>query len=260
MGTAIVPAQVWGVRARDWAEVQEGTFTPLFERILDITAAGARTAVLDIGCGSGLFCELAARRGAQVSELDASELLLDIARERVPRGDFRTGEMEELPYAEHSFDLVTGFNSFQFAADTVNSLREARRVSRQGGTLVIGVFGRPQDCDARVYFAALGSLLPPPPPGSPGPFALSLDGALEALVKNAGLHSGNVEEIDIPWEYPDDRTLLRGLLASGPAIRAIQLVGEDAASETLLQALAPFKAASGGYKLRNKARYMIVKI
>jgi SAM-dependent methyltransferase len=227
---------------------------------LDITAAGARTAVLDIGCGSGLFCELAAKRGAQVSGLDASELLLEIARVRVPRGDFRTGEMEELPYAEHSFDLVTVFNSFQFAADTVNALLEARCVSHPGEKLVIGVFGSPGDCDARAYFAALRSLFPPPPPGSPGPFALSLDGALEALVKKAGLHSGNVDEIDIPWEYPDDRTLLRGLLASGPAIRAIQLLGEDAASETLLQALAPFKAPSGGYRLNNKARYMLVEI
>jgi SAM-dependent methyltransferase len=259
MGTAVVQSQLWGVRARDWADVQEGTFAPLFATVLDQAGTGAGTTVLDIGCGSGLFCQLAAQRGAQVCGLDASEPLLGIARERVPLGNFRTGEMEELPYPERSFDLVTGFNSFQFAADPVNALREAQRVTRPNGKLVIGVFGSPQDCDARAYFAALGSLLPPPPAGTPGPFALSVDGALEALVTSAGMQPGKAKEIDIPWEYPDDSTMLRGLLASGPGTRAIQLVGEDTAAKAISHALAPFKTTSGGYRLNNKARYMIVK-
>jgi SAM-dependent methyltransferase len=260
MGTAIQQAQVWGVRARAWAEVQEGTFLPLFELVLNQTAVHSGSEVLDIGCGSGLFCELAARRGARVSGLDASEALLAIAQERSPQGDFRTGEMEELPYTEGTFDLVTGFNSFQFAGDPVNALRQARRVTRPGGKLVIGVFGLAQDCEARFYFAALGTLLPPPPPGTPGPFALSQDEALEALVEKAGMQAGPVEQIDIPWEYPDAQTLLRGLLASGPGTRAVQLVGQAAAEGAILRLLAPFKTATGGYRLENTARYMIVSI
>ena len=123
---------------------------------------------------------------------------------------------------------------------------------------MIGVFGLPQDCDVRFYFAALGVLLPPPPPGTPGPFALSQDGALEALVEKAGMQPGPVEQIAIPWEYPDAQTLLRGLLASGPGRRAVQLVGQEAAEQAILHALAPFKTASGGYRLENTARYMIV--
>jgi hypothetical protein len=59
---------------------------------------------------------LAAKLGAQVSGLDATEPLLTIARERVPQDDFRTGEMEGLPYSNQTFDVVTGLNSFQFAA------------------------------------------------------------------------------------------------------------------------------------------------
>jgi 2-polyprenyl-3-methyl-5-hydroxy-6-metoxy-1,4-benzoquinol methylase len=93
MGTAKVQGQIWGVRARDWAEVQEGMFTPLFEAVSQKTGVGANTALLDIGCGSGVFCEMAAKLGAQVSGLDAAEPLLAIARERVPQGDFRAGEM-----------------------------------------------------------------------------------------------------------------------------------------------------------------------
>jgi SAM-dependent methyltransferase len=92
--------------------------------------------------------------------------------------------MEELPNADCTFDVVAGFNSFQFATSPLHALQEARRVSRPGASLVIAVFGRRKDTEAVPYFAAVGLLLPPPP-GAPGPFALSVDGALEALVAQA---------------------------------------------------------------------------
>ena len=70
---------------------------------------------------------------------------------------------------------------------------------------------------------------------------------------------GQIEEVNCPWEYPDEKAALRGLLSPGPAIRAIQHAGEAATHNAVLQALAPFKTASGGYRLRNKARYMITR-
>jgi SAM-dependent methyltransferase len=259
MGTAIVQGQLWGERARDWAEVQEGMFACLFQAVLQKIDVGEGMSLLDIGCGSGAFCEMAAKRGARVSGLDAAEPLLAIARERVPEGDFRRGEMEELPFAKGTFDVVTGFNSFQYAASPVNALKEARRAARRGGSLIIGVWGKPEDSDAKAYFAAIGSLLPPPPPGTPGPFALSMDGALEALVAQAGMNPGEVHDVDCLWEYPDDQTLLRGLLSAGPGVRAIQHAGEAAVRQAVLKSLAPHKIATGEYKFSNKARYMIVK-
>lgn len=170
---------------------------PLFEAVLKETAVGANTSVLDIGCGASMFCEMAVKRDARVSGLDAAEALLAIVRERVKAGDFRTGEMEELPYASQTFDVVTGFNSFQFAANPVNALREAMRVSRTG-VVVIAVFGKREEKESAAFIAAMGSLLPSPPPGAPGPFALSVDGALEALATAAGLAPGKVDKVDYP--------------------------------------------------------------
>lgn len=256
MGTAGVQGQIWGTRARDWAEVQEGVAIPLYETILRKTEISERTSVLDIGCGSGIFCEMAAKLGAKVSGIDAAESLLAIANERVTDGDFRVGEMEGLPYADETFDVVTGFSSFQFATNPVNALREARRVSRTG-TVVIAVFGKPEENESTAYIAAMGSLLPPPPPNAPGPLALSADGALEAIARNAGMSPGIVETVECPWDYPDEKTALRGLLSSGPAIRAIQNKGEAAVRDAVLKAIAPFKTNSGGYCLRNNFHYMI---
>jgi len=256
MGTAKIQGQIWGARARDWADAQEGVAVPLYEAVLKETAVGANTSVLDIGCGAGMFCEMAAKRGARVSGLDASESLLAIARERVKDGDFRTGELEELPYADRIFDVVVGLNSFQFAANPANALREASRVSRTGA-VVIAVLGKPEENDSTFYGKALGPLLPPPPPGAPGPLALSVDGALEALATQAGLTPSKVKTVECPWDYPDEKTILRGLLAAGPAIIAIQNKGEDVVREVFLNAIAPFKTGSGGYHLRGNFRYMV---
>ncbi len=256
MGTAKMQGQIWGARAKDWADVQESVAIPMYEAVLQKSGTGQGTAVLDIGCGSGIFCELAAKRGAAVSGLDASDALLEIARERLPGGDFRTGEMEEIPYADRTFDVVTAFNSFQFAANPVAALQEASRVSRTG-TVVVAVFGKPGESESTAYISAMGSLLPPPPPGAPGPFALSADGALEALAQKAGLRADQVETVACPWEYRDDETALRGLLSAGPAIRAIQVNGEDIVCNAILEALVPFKTSAGGYRLSNSFRYMI---
>lgn len=256
MGTAKAQGRIWGTRSRDWADVQEGVAIPLYKDVLRKTGIGAGGTVLDIGCGSGIFCEMAARLGAGVSGIDAAEPLIAIAKERVPGGDFRVGEMEVLPYADQAFDVVTGFSSFQFAASPVAAVREASRVSRTGD-VVIAVFGKPEESQSTAYITALGALLPPLPPGAPGPFALSADGALEALALQAGLTPRRVETVACPWDYPDEQTALRGLLASGPAIRAIQVKGEDVVRDVILNVLAPFKTPTGGYYLSSSYRYMI---
>ena len=102
-------------------------------------------------------------------------------------GDFRVGEIEDLPYPDGSFDVVTGFNCFQFAADPVKALREAKRVARPGGRVAMLVWGRAEDCKTAATLAALSRLLPPPQPGSAGPFALSEPGKVDDLVAQAGL-------------------------------------------------------------------------
>jgi SAM-dependent methyltransferase len=258
METAHLQNLLWGMRAADWSEVQEDMFTPLFKEVLHKAQIRPGTKLLDIGCGSGIFCQMAARRGAWVSGLDAAQPLLSIARQNVPFGDFRTGQIGELPYSDQTFDVVTGFNTFQFAASPLNALREARRVSRSGARVVIAVFGKRQDCDFAACLAALSALLPPPP-GAAGPFSLSSHGALQALAAQAGLAPQCVEEVDCLCDYPDEKSALRASLSSSPAIRVVLQRGEAAVREEILKALRPFKTSTGRYQLRNKALYLVAR-
>src|ERR1700694_788506 len=100
MASASVQGMLWGWAARDWAELQEPTALPLWHALLDAAAVGSSTRLLDAGCGAGGASALAAGRGAQVNGRDAAEPLIAIARERVPDGDFRVGDLAALPYRD----------------------------------------------------------------------------------------------------------------------------------------------------------------
>ncbi len=260
MGTAPVQGSLWGARARDFAEIVEPFGRPLYEAVFQEAGVEVETKLLDVGCGPGLAAQLAAKRGAQVAGLDAAEASLEIARERTPEGDFRAGEMEHLPWADNTFDVVTGFKAFQYAADVVNALREARRVAMPGGRVAMAVWGRAEDCEAVSLVAALGAFLPPPPPGAPGPFALSAPGRVEALLEQANLSPLTSGEVDCPFEFPDLETAVRGSMSSGPASAAIQQAGAEVVQQAIAEALVPFRTSEGGYRQRNRFRYVIASV
>ena len=260
MGAAHVQGELWSKHARDWATLQEQMHLPAFEVVLTKLQVGAGHALLDVGCGSGMAAMLAALRGAQVSGLDASPALIAIARERTPSGNFAIGEMEELPYPAQTFDAVTGFNSFQYAASPLKALQEARRVTKPGGHVAMVFWGRPEDCETDATLKAVGALLPPPPPGAPAPLALSQPGVVEALVEQAGLTLSETGEVACPFEYADAEVALKALFSSGPVVRAIGAVGEQAVSEAVLRSLAPYQQRDGSYRQRNTFRYFITAV
>jgi SAM-dependent methyltransferase len=256
-GSAEVQGRLWGERADDWAEIQERQVEPAFTAALDALEVGAGTTMLDAGCGAGMVLRLAADRGADVSGLDASEPLLAHARKRVPGARIVRGELEDLPFAAGSFDVVTGFNSFQYAARPAAALAEAVRVLRPGGRVLLLTWSTADRCEAAGYLAAIGKLLPPPPPGAPGPFALSEPEALTTLYGEAGLAVEAIADVPCVWSYPDEETATKGLIASGPVVRAIEHAGEEAVREAVHTFLAPYRNDDGGYELTNTFRYAI---
>jgi SAM-dependent methyltransferase len=257
MGTAQIQGELWSAQARNWANFQEKWGAPLFKSVFDRVGVSRGTRLLDVGCGAGLAAQLAAQLGAQVTGIDAAFALIEIARERVPDGDFRVGDMEELPYADASFDVVTGFNAFQQAANPVAALKEAKRVAGGGGRVAIVTWGKPQDCEHAAVLAAIGALLPPSPTGASGPFGLSEPGRLEALLEQAGLIAGESGEIASTFAWPDDETAWKAISSAGPIVMAVRSVGEEKVKQTILNSLLPFRTSNGGYREENTFRYVI---
>jgi SAM-dependent methyltransferase len=255
-GSAALQGQLWGERARDFA-TQEASCAALYGAVLDELEIGRETRVLDVGCGPGLFLKLAEQRGAAVSGIDAAAPFIEIARERTPAAELVVGEMEHLPFADRSFDAVTGFDAFAFAADPRRALAEAARVGTADAPVVIAAWGAPERCEAAAYITELRALVEPAPRTAPGPFSLSEADAMERFAALGGLRAGPRREVLCVWDYPDEAALLRALASTGFAVRAIRTVGEAAVRTAILHAVAPFRLSGGGYRLENTFEYVI---
>ena len=257
--SSAVNGRLWGARASDWADIQEAMVKPAYEAVFKRTNVGPHTRYLDVGCGSGMAAQLAAARGAQVSGIDAAEPLLSIARSRVPGGDFHHGDIEELPFLDRMFDVVTGFNSFQYAANPVAALAESRCVTKPGGTVVIVTWGNPDGMEATSLIGALRPLLPPPPPGAAGLFALSDENTLRKFAADAKLTPVVVFDVDCPFVYPDEATAVRGLNAAGVAVRAMEHTSEQAVIEAHRKAIAPFRRYDDSYRINASFRCLLAQ-
>ena len=255
--TGDINGKLWGTSHRDWAELQEPLVRNSYEAVFDRAGLARGQWYCDVGCGAGMAAQIASQRGARVTGLDASENLLEIARERVPEGNFRQGDIEDLPFENQTFDLVTGFNSFQYAGNPKLALEQARRVCKPSGHVAIMVWGPPEGMQAATLVAALKPLLPPPPPGSPGPFALSDKSALTALVESAGLKPLDIDDVECFWRYADLPTALRALGSSGVAAKAAAITTKQEVDKAHETALAPYKRADGSYEVRAVFRWLL---
>jgi SAM-dependent methyltransferase len=242
---------LWGARADDWA-VSEEQQLPTYVEAIRRTGIGAGQRVLELGCGSGVFLRAASDRGAEVFGLDASEALLALARKRVPEADLRRGDMQFLPYEDDFFDVVAGFNSFFFAADMVAALHEAGRVAKPGAPVLIQVWGRPEHCDLEAMKHAVEPFLPPPDPNVPRGSALWEPGVLEGT----GLTPESTFDISWAYEYADEDALARALLAAGGIVEVVGPSREEV-RDAIVEAMAPYRAADGGYRLDNEWHYLL---
>jgi len=251
---------LWSERAQDWAEGMEPLMVPVYLAALGRAKLASNTKLLDVGCGAGGFLRLAAATGsgADLSGIDAAPGLISIARDRVPGTDLQVGDLEDLPYDDTSFDVVTGFNVFQYATDPVAALREAARVTRLGGKVFIASWGREQDCEASFYLRALATLLPPSSNGM-SPFALSEPGSLEKLALDAELTPIGLAEVDVPWSFRNLEEALRALMSPGPAVRAIREAGESLVRAVVTDAIRPFRTSRGEYRLENRVRFVVAR-
>jgi ubiquinone/menaquinone biosynthesis C-methylase UbiE len=105
--------------------------------ILDALALGPGDRLLDVGCGGGLLLRDALATGAEVTGLDHSPDMVELAREIAPRADVVLGSAEQLPFPDDRFTALAMSIVFFFFDDPTRVLRECRRVVRAGGRLAV---------------------------------------------------------------------------------------------------------------------------
>jgi SAM-dependent methyltransferase len=106
--------------------------------VLDHIPRGS--AVLDVGCGTGVLAQRLAEAGYEVSGVDPSEGMLAILERSAPSVSARVASGTELPFADESFDLVYCVAVMHHIADRAGvrqTLGEMVRVARPGGRILI---------------------------------------------------------------------------------------------------------------------------
>jgi demethylmenaquinone methyltransferase / 2-methoxy-6-polyprenyl-1,4-benzoquinol methylase len=152
-------------------------------RVVELARPQAGQRALDLCCGTGDLALALAARGAQVTGLDFSDRMLDVAEQRtarihsqelepVPRASritfhvspnpaFVRADAQRLPFPDGCFDVVTVGYGLRNLADWQAGLAEMHRVARPGARLVVLDFGKPGNAFWRgLYFAYLKLVVP----------------------------------------------------------------------------------------------------
>ena len=162
-----------------------------------IASLRAGQTVLDLGSGAGIDCFLASKKvGARgrVIGVDMTPEMLAKARENARKGgyrnvDFRLGEIEHLPVADETVDVVISNCVINLAPDKGIVYREAFRVLRPGGRFAVSdvVATRPITDTERA---------------DPSLWSSCSSGALEVPQIEAALRAAGFEKIEVALRVP----------------------------------------------------------
>lgn len=114
-------------------DLKTQTFRKHLKRLMSFTTPGE---VLDVGCAMGFFMEVAVEEGWSAWGVEVSEEAARIAQRRFGDRVFH-GVLSEAKFPDGRFDLVVMFDVIEHIVDPNEILREASRVLKSGGLLMI---------------------------------------------------------------------------------------------------------------------------
>jgi len=108
-------------------------------RYLPSSAKGKK--LLEVGCGTGHWSRFFSGYGFEVTGVDVSERMIDMAKSKnIPNTSFQVADSHSLPFADETFDVTAAITTLEFVNDAEAVLREMVRCTRQpGGQLLVGV-------------------------------------------------------------------------------------------------------------------------
>jgi SAM-dependent methyltransferase len=212
----------------------------VWETVADAAGVGDGTSLLDLGCGDGAFCAFAAARGAVAHGIDVEPDAVSRAVEAVPGADFRLGLMENLPWTDGTFDVITAFDSLQYALDPEMALIEASRVLRAGGRIAVCKWGPPDGNEFFAFLASIGA-------GGVRGDVLPVSDPVRDAIRSTRLAVLATGDLPAPIEIAGDTALESSLALAGVA-----------AGPRAIAAAARWRLDDGTYRFNNRQRYWIL--
>ncbi|MBL4929986.1 class I SAM-dependent methyltransferase [Fuscibacter oryzae] len=175
------------------------------EPFLDWLALPSGLRWLDVGCGNGAFTEVVRRHDptATLTGIDPAPGQIAYAHQRAGTEGitFLTGDAQDLPFADGSFDVSVMALVIAFVPDPVQALHEMTRATRPGGMVATYMWDLPHGVPLAPLHRALAELghpaPQPPSAGRVGPAGLA------DLWQSAGLVEIAAKQITIPVTFED---------------------------------------------------------
>jgi hypothetical protein len=104
---------------------------------------------------------------------------------------------------------------------------------------------------------ALGRLMPGPGRQAPPPFWRA--GVLEDIASAAGLTPDRTFDCRWAYEYADEPAMVRSMLAVAGAVVAARASGEERVRAAIVEALEPYRTATGGYRIANEWHFLVAR-
>jgi len=103
----------------------------------------ANERALDVGCGTGPYLDMLAKRSKTVVGIDVAPAMIEEAARNLPPGadnvQLRVASVYELPFPDSSFDVGVCVGVLEYFEDPASVLRAAFRVVKPGGSIVFTV-------------------------------------------------------------------------------------------------------------------------
>lgn len=126
--------------AERWDRLRQELYGSAFGDTALLALLGRDLVVADLACGTGVMVERLAPFAGRVLGIDNSAAMLKAARRRLgetPNVELRQGDLEELPLDDAACDAALLVLALTYVAEPGLALREAARVLRPGGRLVV---------------------------------------------------------------------------------------------------------------------------
>lgn len=244
----------------DWDGMAD-IVAPVGPRLLDHAGVEAGMDLLDVGTGSGGSVAIpAARRGARVVASDITDAWFEAGRRRAAAAgvelEWVEASVEEMPFADASFDRVLSTFGHMFAPHHAAAAAELARVCRPGGMVATATWV-PSGYTGEL-FALVGSHMPKPPEGVSPPPLWGVEDHVESMLEPHGLRCEFRLET-IAFTAPSEADFVEMFLSHfGPLVTARQVLGDafEALREGYLALVSKHNQATDG-SLRLEPEYLV---
>jgi demethylmenaquinone methyltransferase/2-methoxy-6-polyprenyl-1,4-benzoquinol methylase len=129
--------------------------------VTSIIAPKPEMKILDIAAGTGSSSRPLVDKGAEVTALDFSHGMIEQGRKQNKNINFVQGDALKLPFEDDAFDVTTISFGLRNTSNTDKALKEALRVTKDGGRIVVAEFSHPVNpIFKKIYLNYLMKALP----------------------------------------------------------------------------------------------------